>query len=511
MLVCIVFAPAQDNQFLNWDDDLTITSNPHVRTLSADNLKAIFAAPYGEIYNPLTTLSYALEYRFFGYDSQVVHFDNILLHAANAGLVLFLVFLLTQSMSASWVAALLFAVHPLRVESVAWATERKDLLYGFFYFSALISYLYYLRRSHAPRYYGLALLCMILSAFSKGMAVSLPLALLALDFLLKRKISWRSVLEKIPFFSLSVIFGLIAIHAQQSSGWVSDAGISWLQRLKSASFALFIYLEKSLYPVNLSALYPPATDLSAVYLLVPLVLTGGVLYSLRSTRKAAFGVLFFLSAIVMVLPWMGALKFMAADRLSYVALFGFCYLAGAGFASLADSAQSAAYPYRKWLQAAACCLIVVLSALSYQRCKVWRDSYTVMSDVIAKHPKNVDAYINRAMVTPNPKEAIADYTQALQNDPSRAVIYNNRGLLYYNQGEIDKAKGDYDEGIRRNPSYSNLYFNRMLLHFYRTKDYRTALADLKTAENLGVTFDPKLKTEVEKAAATSRSTQTPSQ
>jgi tetratricopeptide (TPR) repeat protein len=122
-----------------------------------------------------------------------------------------------------------------------------------------------------------------------------------------------------------------------------------------------------------------------------------------------------------------------------------------------------------------------------------------MSDVIEKHPRVPDAYINRAMVARNDAEALADYTKAIEYDPSRVVVYNNRGLLYYHRGEYGKAIQDYDEGIRRDPTYALLYFNRMLYHFYHKKDYALAWADLERAEGLGVRMDPKLKEKIEKS------------
>ena len=192
LLTLFTFAPVRENQFLNWDDDIAITDDTQVRSLTWDSIREDFAAPYGKIYNPLTTLSYAVEYKFFGYDSEVIHINDLLLHAANALLVLLLTFLLTQNRLVAFVTALLFAIHPTRAETVGWATERKDVLYGFFYFAALISYVFYLGKRAKPRerfgLYVLALVCMALSGFSKAMVVSLPLAMLTIDFLRSRKL-----------------------------------------------------------------------------------------------------------------------------------------------------------------------------------------------------------------------------------------------------------------------------------------------------------------------------------
>jgi tetratricopeptide (TPR) repeat protein len=506
VLTGIAFSPAVKNEFLNWDDDSEITGNQQVQSLSLDNIKQVLASPRTGlrpeqgIYHPLTTLSWALEYRFFKYNPEVFHADNIVLHAMNALLALWLAFLISGEATVAFVVGVLFAVHPLRVESVAWATERKDVLYGFFYLLSLICYLYYVQRSYALKYYALALLCMALSAFAKGMAASLPLALISLDFLFSRKADKRAVLEKLPFFALALIFGVVAIEAQRFSGWVANPrGLSLAHRASYASYALFVYLEKLLFPVGLSAIYPHPEKVPWIIPLLLLAICAWVIHSVKKTRKVAFGFMFFLATIVMVLPWVGVGKFVAADRLSYIPLFGPFYLAGEGFHGLIDSSKQRLRPYRKFFYAALIGLIVTYSALSHERCKVWRNSYVLMSDVIEKHPRVPDAYINRAMVARNDVEALADYTKAIEYDPSRVVVYNNRGLLYYHRGEYGKAIQDYDEGIRRDPTYALLYFNRMVYHFYHKKDYALAWADLKRAEGLGVRMDPKLKEKIEKS------------
>jgi len=503
VLTTVTFAPAQRNEFLNWDDNGEITNNHQVRSLSLDNVREIFSAPKLEIYHPLTTLSWALEYWVYQYDSEVVHTNNIILHVMNALLVLWLVFLITGKVPIALVSAALFAVHPLRVESVAWATERKDVLYGVFFFASLISYVYYVRSAFAAKYYVLALILMALSAFSKGMAVSLPLALIAFDFLFARKIDWWIFLEKIPFFVLALVFGMVAIEAQSSSGWVANlGGLPFVKRAAYASYALYTYLGKLLVPINLSAIYPHPDQVSWLVQVLPFAIAAPVLYSLRFTRKIAFGFLFFIATVVMVLPWMGVGKFVAADRLTYVSLFGLFYLAGEGFYACFTADRNGSLRYRRISVIALIGLVALYSTLSFERCKVWLNSYTLMSDIIEKFPNVPDAYINRAMVTPDGAKALEDYTIGLKLDPSRTVAYNNRGLLHYNRNEFDAAIQDYNEGIRRNPAYSNLYFNRMLYHLYHSRDYTKAWADMKSAESLGFKVGENLRQEVEKAYQT---------
>ena len=498
VITWVSFSPSVNNQFTNWDDDGEITNNPQVQSLSSANIKATFAAPRLEIYHPLTTVSWALEYHFVKYDSAVFHRDNVLLHVINVLLVLWLIYLVSSSVPIAFVTALLFAVHPLRVESIAWATERKDVLYALFYLLALVSYLYYIKRDRAWKFYVATLLCMVLSAFAKGQAASLPLALLAFDFLLKRRMGWRAWVEKIPFFVTSFIFGYVAIIAQRSSGWVQNtAGLSLGHRAMHCLYALVLYFEKIVAPVDLSAVYPHPATVSPLVPVMCIVAVGLVVWSLKYTRNVAFAFGFFMATIFMVLPIIGgAGKFVAADRFTYIPVIGLCYLVADACITVVTSQQRALRRWREMVYLALAVVTLVCVGATRARCRVWFDSYSLMSDIIEKFPTEPNAYCNRAMVDADYKQAIDDYSNSMKYAPAMVVNYNNRGLLYYQHQQYDLAIQDYNNGIRVDPNYSNLYLNRMLYYVQQKQDYVRARADMESAERTGAAVPPAIKNDL---------------
>ena len=274
ILTFIVFYPSLEGQFIKtWDDYGYAVTNKYIDDFNWDNVKGMFThALYGN-YNPLTILTFAVEKHFFGTNPYVHHFNNILLHILNSLLVFWLAVRLRLQLIAAYLVSILFAIHPMHVESVAWITERKDVLFGFFYLAALISYIYYIKRKES-RYYLLCIFLMILSLFSKIQAVALPLSMLLIDYYFRRKLSVKLIAEKIPFFALSLLFGLLGVHFLQEAGAFNvTSNIEWYERPLMGAYALGAYLYKALIPYPLSAYYPYPQKiddwLPIVYYIVP--------------------------------------------------------------------------------------------------------------------------------------------------------------------------------------------------------------------------------------------------
>lgn len=350
---------------------------------------------------------------------------------------------------------------------------------------------------------------MLLSVLSKATGVSLLLAMLCLDFLYYRRLDRRLVLEKLPFIALGLVFGVIALLAQQHSGFVTISR-PLDERLLGVAYSLGLILTKVVAPIGLSAIYPwpdPASPTPLLALGGLIVAMGVALYSLRYTRKVAFATVFFFATIAVVLPWSGSLKFVAADRNTYIPLLGVFYVVGEGFRWLLDRSRGVLERSGRISPVAPTAvvvgaLVVLLAGLTIVRVGVWQNSYALMDNVLAQYPYSVDARINRALASTDKAQAITDYAITLAIDPSRAVAYNNRGVLYYKLGQYALAKHDYDEGIRRNPSYPNLYFNRMLYFLNYAKDNASDQADLLVAESLGMRIDPELRARVVGPATT---------
>jgi len=274
--VLVVYWAALDNGFVDWDDNGYILENQLIRSLAPANLFQMLISLEPVYWQPVTWLSHAIDYRLFGLNASGHHFVSIVLHGINAFLAFLLIYKFTGRahpdlkgrgavlLICAWVA-LLFAVHPLRVESVVWAAERKDLLCALFLFSAVLTYLRYVDAEAPPerrRWYRLTLLMFLLALMSKPMAVTLPVVLLLLDVHPLKRIAnvaefWKRVWEKAPHFAMSLAAGVITIIAQKSEGaMVSIHELSLTERLINALRSTVFYIEKTLWPKPLVPLDP---------------------------------------------------------------------------------------------------------------------------------------------------------------------------------------------------------------------------------------------------------------
>jgi len=183
LLTTIIYFKSVNFEFINWDDDRNVYENPDIRSLSSQNIQKIFRTAYLNMYQPLTTLSYAVEYKIKGANPHIYHLHNLILHLLNTLLVFIFVFLLIRHSLVSALVAFLFALHPMHVESVAWITERKDVLYSFNYLLSLIAYILYLRKNRSVIWYILSLVFFLFSLLSKSAAITLPLILFLIDFI----------------------------------------------------------------------------------------------------------------------------------------------------------------------------------------------------------------------------------------------------------------------------------------------------------------------------------------
>ena len=216
ILTLIVFSNSFKNNFLvNWDDDGYILNNPTIQHLDKGSIHEIFTSFHMGNYHPLTTLTYALEYKFFKLDPLPYHWLNLIFHLCNVVLVFLFIKLLSKKNLAAVITAVLFAVHPMHVESVAWISELKDVLYTFFFLLSLLFYMQFAKKKN-PAVYILSLLMFVLSLLSKSAAVVLPVLLFLIDYFQSHKQNVKSVLLKVPFFILALIFGIIALKSQDA-------------------------------------------------------------------------------------------------------------------------------------------------------------------------------------------------------------------------------------------------------------------------------------------------------
>jgi len=489
-ITLIAYLPAFVGEFTNWDDNRYVTENRLLRQISLSNLETVFFRFFDGNYHPLTLLSLMADYHLGGLDARVFHTTNIALHLITTAGVFWLILLLAGDPRLAALATVLFGVHPLHVESVAWISERKDVLYALFFVASLIAYVHHVRKG-GLRHYLLALLLFLLSLLSKGQAVSLSVALVAVDFLLKRKLlDRRVVLEKVPFFALSLVFGIVAVLAQKASDFIADpATYTALDRAAFASYGYVQYLLKLILPLDLSAYYPyPGKTGGAIpwtfWLYPPAVaaLFVGFLFCRKRSRLAAFGILFFTLNIFQVLQLLPVGNAIMADRYSYVPSIGFFLLVGAAY-------RGAVLRFRPglWLiRAGVVGYVVFLTVCTYNRCGVWKDSLTLWSDVLSRYPDVPVALNNRGLARYGAGDlhgAMVDFNRSIRLESRDGGAYHSRGLARARLGDLKGAVEDFDQALRLRPGYAIAYSNRGLARS-DLKDFVSALSDLNKAIQL---------------------------
>jgi len=475
VITLVTYLISLSNGFVaNWDDGGYILDNKVIRALNSSNLKLIFTQYANANYHPLTTLSNAIEYSMVGASPFLYHFNNLILHLANVLLVFWFIQLLTKRIEVTVVAALLFGIHPMHVESVAWISERKDLLYTFFFLTSLISYHYFLsKKTKQWKYFYLSLILFLLSLFSKSAAVPLPLVLLLLDYYKKRKFTLTVLLEKIPFFALSIVFGIVALYSQHSAGALqySNPVFSYGERIFISSYAIMVYLVKLFLPLQLSTMYPyPDRNEGMLPLLfyisfvVVLILVFLIYLSRKKNRDFIFGSLFFLFTIALVLQILPVGGAMLSERYTYVPYIGLFFIAGKSFCYIADNKLKFNIQLKPLLIGVFMLFSALFCYLTFERIKVWKSGEILFTDVINKYPNLAFAYNNRGYLyytyQKDYEKALADYNKSLSIDPTFHRAYSNRGVLYYNTNRVELALADFTNAIKYDKTNTDAWIGR---------------------------------------------------
>jgi len=505
LITTSIYFKSLNNQLTTWDDKNYVTENKDIRSLHGDSIsytiKKTFSSYVMGNYHPLTMLSYCMEYAKYQLKPKPYHVTNLIIHLLNTLLVFAFIWLLTQQQWVAFITALLFAIHPMHVESVAWVAERKDVLYSFFYLSALCTYLIYLKKEKTKWiWYVYIFLLFFLGLLSKAMTVTLPIILFAIDYFLGRKFTVKVILEKSPFLLLSFIFGYIAIEAQKSANAIADiSNYNFFDRLLFTCYGLITYLWKIVAPVNLSCFYDYPVKLNGMYPLIfyiapviVLLLALLIYKSIRSGKDVLFGAGFFFITIVLVLQLLPVGGAIIADRYTYLPYIGIFFILARWINNLLENQSQKAKSLKVpvitgvLLFSAFCCYLTV------QRCKIWNNSLVLWNDVIEKSDASPKAYNGRGDAYNIEKQydkAIADFNRAIQLKYDYAEALYNRGLAYYYKGKYDEAIKDYTSAIQYNPTLAVAYFNRAGTYFTIHK-FQPALEDALKAKQYGYEVDP---------------------
>ncbi len=457
--VAITFAlyiPSLSNGYVNWDDDPNITENPNLETLHKGTLANIFHPIKGHVignYNPLPIASFALEKYLTGsLNPRTTHWGNLLLHLGCVALAFFLLRRMGIGVKGAFVGALLFGIHPMRVESVAWATERKDVLFGFFFFAALIYYTSWIKAGTGKtKYYILMLVMALLSLFSKVQAVALPLAMLCLDYWFKRPLNFQRILEKAPFWLLSLAFGLINVYTLSLNKSLDDTTqYNILQRIAIGLYSFCVYLYKLVLPYPMSPMYPYPKTIPVYIYLAPILFAAfwyGIWRLYKADKRAwVFGAVFFLFNVMFVLQIVGAGQGYLADRFTYIPYFGF-------FAALAwyVDERLRQISTNGALYALGAGFFLMCAVMTVKQIGIWQNGETLWSHVMKFERRTIALpYGNRAHYYRSQgqyEKSLADYNEALSISPDKAEYYNSRGKTYFDMAMSGKYKNKEAEYI----------------------------------------------------------------
>ncbi len=534
LITFVVYLRALQNAFVDWDDSTYILDNLDIRSFDLAFLKSAFFGFSAGNWHPLTWVSHAVDYAIWGLNPFGHHLTSIILHSINTFLVVLLAVRLLEIWNASGVkqkststgyatqailvtagvTGLLFGLHPLHVESVAWVSERKDVLCALFFLLSILRYLDYGRSimsKTSPKgsfswpgniQYLLTLVFFILAVLSKPMAITLPVVLLLLDWYPLQRIAsfktFRTVcVEKFPFFAVSMISAVLTVLAQRAGkAIVPTEFIPLSARFFVAAHSLLAYLWKMVMPLYLSPFYPHPKNLSLLslkYSAAIVLVIGITVACIVRAKKKQLWLTVWSYYVVTLLPVLGLVQVggqAMADRYAYLPSIGPFLVMGilAGWAwGKVTMIEKWRFSFRLLGAAVALCVFFALAYLTFTQIGIWKNSIDLWSYVLKEEPERVPlAYNQRGMAFYDMGQLDAankDFERAIALNPSYFDAYNNFGMTLYKMGKFDDAIGEFDRAIALNPSYREAYNNRGMV--FRDKgQLDRAIEDFKMAIDL---------------------------
>lgn len=481
--VFLVYGRALSHEFVDWDDPQYLVENPQVTEgLSLESISWALTANYAANWHPLTWMSHMVDCELFGLEAGGHHAVSVVLHALNAVLLFLALRGMTGAFGPALFVAFLFALHPLRVESVAWASERKDVLSGFFWMLCLWFYAGYAARRRRRDFFAVAV-CLGLGLMSKPMLVTLPFVLLLLDVWplgrRERGESWgRLVLEKAPLFGLVVASSLLTLIAQKKGGAVVPLlAVPLEERVGNALVSYGAYLGKTIWPTKLAFYYPHPSLAGSSSLLFPAVLSAGLLLVLsglafwvrRSRPYVVVGWLWYLGTLVPVIGILQVGGQSFADRYTYLPSIGIGLALGwAGKELFSPRVEGAVERGvgAKILSIAGALGILVLAGVSLVQVGTWKNSQSLFEQALRVTRNNDVAHQKLAIDLDRrnkPEEAISHYRMAVEINPEYAEAHYNLAVMLTRRGDAQEARHHYSEALRVFPGYAKARYGLGLL------------------------------------------------
>ena len=451
-----LYYPALHNGFVNYDDPAYVTSNWQVQQgFTSRNLAWAFTSTAEANWHPLTWISHMLDVQLFGLRPAGHHAQSIFWHAVNVLLLFLLLAKATGFVGRSALVAGLFAVHPLNVESVAWIAERKTVLCTFFLLLALAAYGWYAKRPRASRYLFVSLL-FALALMAKPMVITLPFALLLLDFWPLQRFPETAlsklVVEKTPLLALSAASAAITLYAQRIGGAIgSTALLPPAIRLKNAIYSYLIYIEKAVLPSRLAVFYPHPEGALALWkvmgAVVLLIMVTAVFWHFRERRYLLVGWLWFLGTLAPMIGIVQVGRQAWADRYAYLPLWGLFVIA----VWLASEAATRISLSRGAQVVIALAVLIGYAVTAHIQIGYWRDSYTLFAhalQVTEANPIAEDNLGSALLEMRRPDLAQSHLERAIQLMPTLATAHYNLGTLLQRQNEMDRAEREYQWALQ---------------------------------------------------------------
>jgi tetratricopeptide (TPR) repeat protein len=498
LITSIVFWKALKNGFTDWDDDVYVVNSELIKHI---DVIAYFKSLTANLYTPLVTFSYAIDFKLYGMNAVGFHATNLLLHAINVLLVFTLTFRLFKKSGIAAITTLLFAIHPLNVEAVVWISSRKDLLFTLFYLLGMLTYLRYIKKKQLG-WLVLVFLLFVLSVLSKPIAFTFPIALLLLDYFEKQEFTKRNFLEKIPFLLISLAVAFMGIYLVKKYEVFASApaGYNLFDKICLAGFSLVFYLYNALIPADISNYhaYPfkEGSFLNAKYIFAPLVGMLSVVIAYLAFKKNFKMIAGFILFLIIIGPTLRLIPTgypIAADRYFYLASIGLFWTVILLFQRIYNYSFAVKY----FIVTIGVVFTFAFIVVSYKRVSDWKDSYTLWNSTLKNYPAHEIANDHLGKLYDNagkkdlalihfqsilerdttkydimnsagniliekkePKLAMKYFSMAIATGKADHLPYYNRGMLYSDEHKFQLAIKDFDKAIQLKPDFAEGFNNR---------------------------------------------------
>lgn len=472
ILIVVVYFKLFSAHFISWDDGDVVLNNKDVHDF---NIKAFFTNYYVGNYAPIAMIGFALDWLIFNGNAAGHHTMSLLFHIINGVLVYYLASLILKDNLKALLCAIIFCFHPLQVETVAWVSAKNNLVYSVFFLLGLIQYSKFILEG-MRKHYVYALLFFVLSVLSKPSAICFPLVLVLLDYLLKSKMDFKSlIINKIPFIMVAAILGLATIYTRTEDKFINqNHAYAIHERIGYAGYAILQYIYKFFIPMDLSVIYPyPQNKTVSIiigYVVIAILIFGIYKLYKSSSKIIFFGLLFFIVNLLLVLQFIPFGEVLTADRYMYLPIIGIS-IALLSIIPLKESQ----------LKIAGITLILVFGSLTFMRASVWKNSISLYSDIIKKYPHSFVALNSLGaeyMLNKNYDMSLRYLNAAINENTEYYKGYYNRGLLYAQTDRMKNALRDFDKAIALK-QYPKAYVARANA-YYILKDFSKAINDAES-------------------------------